>query len=70
MLTSDFSAGMSSQWPGYWGMPLKDQMCIRDRYREMLDTMDGMGLPDIEKKTDQKMQECSQRMQRDACNGE
>ncbi|MCB5711421.1 ABC transporter substrate-binding protein [Lactonifactor longoviformis] len=24
MLTSDFSAGMSSQWPGYWGMPLKD----------------------------------------------
>ena len=24
MLSSEFSAGMSSEWPGYWGMPLKD----------------------------------------------
>ncbi len=47
-----------------------DEESVEALYREMLDTMDGMGLPDIEKKTDQKMQECSQRMQRDACNGE
>lgn len=47
-----------------------DEESVEALYREMLDTMDGMGLPDIEKKTDQKMQECSQRMQGDACNGE
>ena len=24
MLTADFAAGMSSQWPGYWGIPVAD----------------------------------------------